>query len=85
MLSRTELHRTVVDKTDLSGALDVSLRWEIDPSNPLYDGIGGATTSEPGTGLSLFTAIKQQLGLKLQSDRGPDEVLVIDHVEKPQQ
>jgi len=85
MLSRTELHRSVVDKTDLVGAFDVTLHWEIDPSDPLYDGIGGTPTSEPGTGPSLFTAIELQLGLKLQSDHGPDEVLVIDHVEKPQQ
>jgi uncharacterized protein (TIGR03435 family) len=84
-LSRTELHRTVVDKTDLAGAFDVTLHWEIDPSDPLFDGIGGAPASEPGAGLSLFTAVEQQLGLKLQSDRGPDDVLVIDRVEKPQQ
>jgi len=85
MLSRTEVHRTVLDKTGLVGAFDVTLHWEIDPSSPLYDGIGGTPTSEPGTGPSLFTAIEEQLGLKLQSGRGPDEVLVIDRVERPQQ
>jgi uncharacterized protein (TIGR03435 family) len=85
MLSRTQLHRTVVDKTGLTGAFDITLHWEIDPSSPLYDGIGGAPaqTSEPGGGPSIFTAIEEQLGLKLQSARGPDEVLVIDHAEKP--
>ncbi len=85
MLSRTELKRTVVDKTGVVGAFDITLHWEIDPSSPLYDGIGGAPTSEPGAGPSLFSAIEEQLGLKLQAGRGPDEVLVIDRVEKPQQ
>jgi len=85
MLSRTELHRTVLDKTGLAGAFDVTLRWEINPSSPLYDGIGGTPTTEPGSGPSLFTAIEEQLGLKLQSGRGPSEVLVIDRVEKPEQ
>jgi uncharacterized protein (TIGR03435 family) len=49
------------------------------------DGIGGAPSSEPGEGSSLFTAIEEQLGLKLQASRGPDEVLVIDQAEKPGQ
>jgi uncharacterized protein (TIGR03435 family) len=85
-LSRTELKRTVADKTGLAEAFDVTLHWETDPSSPLYDGIGGAPTSEPSsTGPSLFTAIEEQLGLKLQTSRGPDEVLVIDRVEKPTQ
>ncbi len=42
-LSRTELKRTVVDKTGLTGAFDVTLHWETDPSSPLYDGFGGAS------------------------------------------
>jgi Protein of unknown function (DUF3738) len=84
-LSRTELNRTVVDKTGVAGAFDVTLHWETNRSDPLYDGIGGAPSSEPGEGPSLFTAIEEQLGLKLQASRGPDEVLVIDQVEKPGQ
>jgi uncharacterized protein (TIGR03435 family) len=84
-LSRTELNRTVVDKTELVGSFDVTLNWITDPSDPLYDGLGGPPTSEPGAGPSLFTALQEQLGLRLQAGRGPVEVLVIDRVEKPVQ
>jgi uncharacterized protein (TIGR03435 family) len=81
-LSRTELNRTVVDKTGLAGAFDVNLSWLNDPSSPSYDGLGGAPTSEPGAGPSLFTALQEQLGLRVQAARGPVEVLVIDKMEK---
>jgi uncharacterized protein (TIGR03435 family) len=81
-LSRTELNRTVVNKTGLNGAFDVTLKWVADPSSPLHDGFGGPA-SEPGAGPSLFTALQEQLGLRVQSGRGPVEVLVIDQIEKP--
>jgi uncharacterized protein (TIGR03435 family) len=70
-LSRGELRRTVLDKTGLTGAFDVQLKWVLDAPD------GG----DPG--LSIFTAIQEQLGLKLESGRGAVDVLVIDHVEKP--
>jgi uncharacterized protein (TIGR03435 family) len=43
----------------------------------------GATTSTESAGPSVFTAIQEQLGLKLESQKGPVEVLIIDHVETP--
>jgi uncharacterized protein (TIGR03435 family) len=70
-LSRAELRRTVVDKTGLTGAFDVQLKWVLDAPD----------AGDPG--LSIYTAIQEQLGLKLESAKGPVDVLVIDHVEKP--
>jgi len=64
------LSRTVVDNTGLSGMYDLKLEWVPDQ------------TAE-STGPSIFTALQEQLGLKLESTRGPVEVLIIDSAEKP--
>jgi uncharacterized protein (TIGR03435 family) len=61
--------RVVVDRTGLDGRFDVELEWSPDQ----------AATDKP----SIFAAVQEQLGLKLESDRGPVEVVVIDHVERP--
>jgi uncharacterized protein (TIGR03435 family) len=68
--------RVIIDKTELGGAYDVDFEWEL-PSR------SGAPTTLPREGLSLFTVLEEQLGLKLESERGPVDVLVIDHVERP--
>ena len=77
--------RTVVDNTGLKGTYDFTLHWTPDQSTPTLNGPGGgpdsSTSSEPGP--SIFTAIQEQLGLKLESQKGPVDILVIDHVEKP--
>jgi uncharacterized protein (TIGR03435 family) len=80
-LSRTynsSLGRNVLDATGLTGTFDMNLNWSIDPLAP-------SETAPPQdrTGPSLFTALPEQLGLKLESAKGPVEVLVIDHIEKP--
>ena len=83
-LSRTYvslLGRNVIDRTGLTGAWDVHLKWAVDTlSAP-----AGPNTTPPSEviGPSIFTALQEQLGLKLESARGPVEVLVIDHVERP--
>jgi uncharacterized protein (TIGR03435 family) len=64
------LERTVIDKTGLTGRFDVHLEYR-----PELD----------GEGPSIFTAVQEQLGLKLESGKGPVETLVIDHVERPSQ
>lgn len=62
--------RTVVDETNLGSAgFDYELRWSADPANP--------------DGPSIFTAIEEQLGLKLVPKSGPVEVLVIDSISEP--
>ena len=80
-----ETSRTVVDNTGLKGNYDFTLNWTPDQIAPTSSGPGGAgtdsgTSSESGP--SLFTSIQEQLGLKLESQKGPVEVLVIDHVER---
>ena len=75
-LSRTELHRTVIDKAGLTEAFDVHLKWVIDTSTD-------SAAADTPNGPSIFNALQEQLGLKLESTKGPVEVLVIDHVEKP--
>jgi uncharacterized protein (TIGR03435 family) len=74
-LSR-ELGRVVVDKTGIAGRYDVALKWT--PETGM-----APTESATDSGPSIFTAIQEQLGLKLESAKGPVQVLVIDHVEMP--
>jgi uncharacterized protein (TIGR03435 family) len=75
-LSR-ELGRVIVDKTGIEGRYDVALKWTPDESQP------SANNGSVDAGPSIFTAIQEQLGLKLESSKGPVQVLVIDHVEMP--
>jgi uncharacterized protein (TIGR03435 family) len=87
MLSQ-ELHQTVIDKTRLTGKYDFELAWTPDQgSDPMFKGPEGAqprTDSAPdASGPSIFTAIQEQLGLRLQSSKGPVETLVVDHIEMP--
>jgi uncharacterized protein (TIGR03435 family) len=74
--------RIVVDKTGLTGGYDFNLTWTPDqmPQRP-----AGAPDPPPfdPNGPSIFTAVQEQLGLKLDSQKGPVTVLVIDHVEHP--
>jgi uncharacterized protein (TIGR03435 family) len=80
--------RTVVDRTGLSGGFDLALYFETRPIPGVGPG-GGFPTAPPAAepaaadAVSIFTALEEQLGLKLESQTGPVEVLVIDHVERP--
>jgi uncharacterized protein (TIGR03435 family) len=82
-----QLHRTIVDKTGLTGNYDFDLRWA--PEQDLGSGPpgpeGSAHDAPPPTdsGPSVFTALEEQLGLKLESTKGPVKTLVIDHIDKP--
>ena len=68
------MDRTVIDKTGLTGEFDLLLRWSSDNApQPLPDDAPPA----------IFTAMEEQLGLKLVPAKGPAPTLVIDHVEKP--
>jgi uncharacterized protein (TIGR03435 family) len=90
MMLSQQLGRTVLDKTGLKGKYDFTLQWTPDQTQGamLMGPEGGrpATDNPPppeSSGPSIFTAIQEQLGLKLESQKGPVEILVIDHVEKP--
>jgi uncharacterized protein (TIGR03435 family) len=84
-LSRGQLQRPVIDKTGLGGTFDIKLRWTIDSvqASPGVAGDPAPLPAESETGPSLFSAIQEQLGLKLESTKGPVQILVIDHVERP--
>ena len=78
------LDRPVVDRTGLPGRYDFTLRWTPDESQ--FAGLGVQVpppSNDPNAPPGLFTAIQEQLGLKLDATRAPVEVLVIDRVEKP--
>ncbi len=88
VLSRT-LGRTVVDKTGLTGKYDISAHWTPDQAQLIQALPGGlAPPGEPApqfdpNGPSIFTALQEQLGLKLESTKGRVDILVVDHVENP--
>ena len=73
--------RAVVDRTGLAGTYDIDLTWTPEPPPP------GLETPPPptGDGASLFAAIQEQLGLKLDAQRAPVDTLVIDSAEPPKE
>ena len=73
--------RPVVDKTGLTGAFDFDLSWTPEQGPPGPD--GGPPPPAPGDGVSLYTAVQEQLGLKLQAQDGPVDVVVIDNASQP--
>jgi len=77
--------RFVVDKTGLSGSYDFTLTWTPDQMPGAGQRPPGAPEPPPidPNGASLFTAVQEQLGLKLDSQRGPVAMLVIDRAERP--
>ena len=84
MLSQ-QLGRTVVDQTGLKDNYDVSLEWTPEPGQ----GPGGPPNSPDAvqaagvSGPTIFTALQEQLGLRLESQKVQGEIIVIDHVSKP--
>jgi uncharacterized protein (TIGR03435 family) len=82
MLSQ-RLDRLIVDKTGLAGRFDIQLQWTPGVGEAVFDPLGNPLPPADSSGPSVFTALQEQLGLKLESTKAPVEVLVIDHVEKP--
>lgn len=73
LILQFRVDRPVVDQTGLKGRYDFKLQWSTDE----------AQTTQPDALPGLFTAIQEQLGLKLEPVKAPADVLVIDQVEKP--
>ena len=73
-----DIQRNITDRTGLAGDFDFTLRWT--PLPPLLNAADPAPEPE---GPSIFEALVEQLGLKLITKKGPDEFVVIDHVEPP--
>ena len=68
----------VLDKTGLTAKYDIKLEWARDTGPSV-----GNATADNASGPSIFTAVQEQLGLKLQPGKAPVDVIVIDHVERP--
>ena len=66
-----EVDRPVVDRTNLTGRYSFTLKWSPDP------------LASSGLSPSIFTAVREQLGLRLEPSTEPLDALVIDHVEPP--
>lgn len=78
------LDKPVVDKTGITGMFNFTLRWTPDESQFTSMGIHVPPAADnPNAPPGLFTAIQEQLGLKLEPQKIPVQVLVIDHVERP--
>lgn len=88
-LSRTGLRRAVIDKSGATGTFDIHLTWTVDDAQTGFASPGASDDRRAPSptaslaGPSIFTALREQLGLTLKSTKGPVEVLVIDHIEEP--
>jgi uncharacterized protein (TIGR03435 family) len=86
-----DMDRPVINKTGIAGLFDFRLVYTPDESTPRLLGLiddadaqlPANAPSDPATSPSIFTALEQQLGLKLEPAKGPSEYLVIDSVERP--
>ncbi len=82
------MDKPVVDQTGLPDRYDFNLKWTPDDSQfGQFRGTNGPITppagDNPNAPPGLYTAVQEQLGLKIESTRAPDDVIVIDHVEHP--
>ncbi|PYS32079.1 MAG: hypothetical protein DMG14_35510 [Acidobacteria bacterium] len=79
---QVQVDRPILEKTGLQGLFDIHLQFAPE-SDSTVGGPTAAALPSDSSGPSLFTALQEQLGLKLESSRDQVEVIVIDHAEKP--
>jgi uncharacterized protein (TIGR03435 family) len=82
-----QLGRPVIDRTDLKGGYDFTLEWTPASGEGGAELLGLPPRAEPpaagdSNGPSIFTALQDQLGLKLEPQKGPVDMIIIDHVER---
>ena len=78
-----QLGRSVTDKTGLTGNYNFKLEWTPDQNDPRISELHpDAPPPVDSAGPTIFTALQEQLGLKLEAQKGPVEILVIDRIEK---
>jgi uncharacterized protein (TIGR03435 family) len=85
-LLSTRLEMPVLDRTDLKDKYDFNLEWdpEENPATISDDAVPAAATAiKPAAGPSIFTAVREQMGLRLEVQKGPVPVLVIDSIKMP--
>ena len=70
--------RDVIDKTGLTGKYDIELKWTPDDRPASESGL-----TDQDAAPHLFTALQEQLGLRLESSKGPVQTLIIDHADMP--
>jgi bla regulator protein BlaR1 len=83
-----QLGRQVIDKTGLTDQYDFTLEWTAEPGQGGPESMGlppDARVAQPAesNGPSIFTAVQEQLGLRLDAQEGPVDIIVIDRAEKP--
>lgn len=77
-----QVGHTIVDKTGLTGHYDFKLHWTPDDAPPVT-GTDGTNAGSDASAPALFTALQEQIGLKLESRKEPIDVIVVDHIDKP--
>jgi uncharacterized protein (TIGR03435 family) len=85
-LLSSQLNLPIVDKVGLKGIYNFELKWSPAPNEGNFTpnaNNGFVPSPADPSGPTIFTALQEQLGLKLESSKGPVEVLVIDSVQKP--
>ncbi len=79
------VERPVVDKTGLPGLFDVTVAWSGDTKSPVLSALGEespATQADGSQAPSIFTALQEQLGLKLAAQSGQVDVLIIESAQR---
>ncbi len=85
MTLSSAMQRTVLDETGLKGVFDIHMEWTADQTTPGFfaPGLGPSAPPSPDDSASIFTVIREKLGLALEAKKAPVTVLVIDAAERP--